>query len=646
MADQGHNKTYKYPKQIDASAPLEYDGDPILTPGSNQLATMKEIHPALAPINDFVDFTASEPAAPSVGDRYINTATGVSSITTQSVTATYVYEWNGTNWTETVPSAGDMVYDTTSQKFYIYSGTAWIADHETLNQLQTYYIGKAGNDSNSGLSENDPVLTIKQAIILADAQTPDSANRFRLRIIGGGVYDIGADNLVLSSYLYLTGEAATLNATTGSLNLRDQSMLVIGNVTRSGAGYIIQKTTGAGDAYVTILGDTHTNTYGFINLDNGSLHVNFKRAFTLGTDDPSFIQVIGGNLFLTGSYLNNTVATGYTLRAQGSGRIYANVSNILATDKWLELAGTSHAYIHADITSGTKTLGGTTTYDIREGATRTRSSGITVVAAAGDITHTLTSPGLFKLNGNQLATGEVMGRGDIYGFDIEYSTTTAVNITLGACEANGVFYSKSSATSHSMTSLAAGFDIHYIYIDHSASTSPTPVFIDSITEPSYSTTKRGWYNGDDRCIGGIISRAGTATVDYFSVALQSGHVVRVHYGRASTLGLAANMNPTSAWQTPNQNESSVTIPVMATAVKLWLSNTDSGGVVLLVATSSEMAAVNTAVPDGDIYSVAGTELTLNEGWVNLGASRNIKIGGANDDDNVLSAWVTGFEIQR
>lgn len=47
-----------------------------------------------------VDFTGAEPAGPSTGDMYYNTGTGASSVTAQSVTADYVYKWNGTTWTE------------------------------------------------------------------------------------------------------------------------------------------------------------------------------------------------------------------------------------------------------------------------------------------------------------------------------------------------------------------------------------------------------------------------------------------------------------------------------------------------------------------------------------------------------------------
>lgn len=596
----------------------------------------------------FVDFTASEPVLVA-GNRYINTGTGLSSITSQSVTADYIYEGNvdATSWDETIAKAGMRVWVNADVDVFLYAGVGWFIDHSATNQLQKICIGKSGNDSNSGLSRDDAVLTIKQAIILGNAQAPSSSNRFKLDIIDGGVYDIGADNLTLSAYLYLVGEGATLNATTGSLNLRDQSMLVIGNITKSDGGYIIQKTVGSGDAYVQVLGDIHTNTYGFINLANGSLHLDVKRAFTLGSTDPSFIQLIGSSkLYITGTYLDNTGASGKTLRAQDTARIYADIDSINATNEWLALEGDAHAYVKAHEVTGATNLSATSTYDLDVGGTRTRSSGINIIAASGDIVETVTSPGKKKINGSLLATGEVKSKGDITGMVVTYGNTITVVIAAGSIEMNGELYILSSNTNYNMSTIASAFGIHYIYVDASASSPPTPTFIDSTTEPTYSTAKRGWYNGDDRCIWAVVSRSGTATVDYFSVAPQSGHFIRVHYGRASLLQLASNMDPVSAWQIPNLNESSVTIPVTATAVKLWLSNTDVDAIVVLTAASSEMAVVNTALADGEIYYTASIELILNDAWVNLGASRNVKIGGANDDDSLLSAWVTGFEIQR
>ncbi len=75
---------------------------------------------------DFRDFTANEPAAPSVGDRYVNTTTGVSSVTAQAVTANYIYQWNGVDWTEIIPDQGTRLADESTNNMMYFNGASWI----------------------------------------------------------------------------------------------------------------------------------------------------------------------------------------------------------------------------------------------------------------------------------------------------------------------------------------------------------------------------------------------------------------------------------------------------------------------------------------------------------------------------------------
>lgn len=91
-------------------------------------------------VNDRVDFTTSEPSA-NVNERYINTVTGVSSNTGQTVTATYIYTWNGVNWTEEIPNEGTAVFVEDEDKVYIYDGSSWglfdvNIDHNNVSNIQ------------------------------------------------------------------------------------------------------------------------------------------------------------------------------------------------------------------------------------------------------------------------------------------------------------------------------------------------------------------------------------------------------------------------------------------------------------------------------------------------------------------------------
>ncbi len=90
----------------------------------------------------FLDFTISEPASPSTGDRYINTTTGLSSETSQLVTANNIYEWNGSNWTESVTNEGFATWVENEDVVYVFNGSAWVKFGTTVTHNNTS--GKQG----------------------------------------------------------------------------------------------------------------------------------------------------------------------------------------------------------------------------------------------------------------------------------------------------------------------------------------------------------------------------------------------------------------------------------------------------------------------------------------------------------------------
>lgn len=86
---------------------------------------------------DQLDLTVSEPASPTVGDRYISTVTGTSSQTTQSVTIDYIYEWNGTDWTEFIPNEGWTAWVGDVDTNFTYNGSAWVEFGSTVSHNNT-----------------------------------------------------------------------------------------------------------------------------------------------------------------------------------------------------------------------------------------------------------------------------------------------------------------------------------------------------------------------------------------------------------------------------------------------------------------------------------------------------------------------------
>lgn len=230
------------------------------------------------------------------------------------------------------------------------------------------------------------------------------------------------------------------------------------------------------------------------------------------------------------------------------------------------------------------------------------------------------------------------------GFVPEYSTTTAVIIKAGSVEANGKSYAFASDTAHTMTSLASGFDFHYIYVDDSASTAPTAVIIDSTTEPAWSDANRGWYNGDDRCIGVVPSLVGAAEVTFFEAA-GSGKRITSQFMIGQLPQMATDMDPSFSWQTPDDNDGSVITPVNAEEMQLGIFSSDTGALALSYAITVEAAAEGLAVQSAPWVNWAWDSALAIKSLV-LGASRNIYITGADDDDNALSAWCIAYTYSR
>ena len=87
-------------------------------------------------VEDQIDFVTNEPAAPTFGQRYINLVSGVTSVTTQIVSANRVYTWTGSDWSGIVPAEGYISYDKAEDTLYWFDGTAWVTfDLHTIQTL-------------------------------------------------------------------------------------------------------------------------------------------------------------------------------------------------------------------------------------------------------------------------------------------------------------------------------------------------------------------------------------------------------------------------------------------------------------------------------------------------------------------------------
>lgn len=242
------------------------------------------------------------------------------------------------------------------------------------------------------------------------------------------------------------------------------------------------------------------------------------------------------------------------------------------------------------------------------------------------------------------AITSAMRQGYADGFAVKYNSATAVAIASGNFECNRKLYTLDSDITHTMTSLAAGFDFHYVYIDDNVSSPPIPTIIDSTTEPVWDDARRGWYNGDNRLIGVVNSPPASATIDIFSTLNISEKSIK----NSLTVGnaiIALNQAPNGAWQTPNTSESDVFLPVNAVAMRLHMQAQDALSLCRAMWRNNEMAALD-ALPANTPNQFRGYDYFFGGLEGALGASRKVKIAGEPDDDLVLSAWITNYTYAR
>lgn len=111
------------------------------------------------PIISFLNFTTSEPASPTTGDRYVNTVTGSGSVSTgETFTINYIYEWNGVDWTETVPLQGYTLVNNDDSLIYNFNGTSWVAASSGALPSNVAY-KDIDNNFSTGQTINGTLLT-------------------------------------------------------------------------------------------------------------------------------------------------------------------------------------------------------------------------------------------------------------------------------------------------------------------------------------------------------------------------------------------------------------------------------------------------------------------------------------------------------
>lgn len=236
-------------------------------------------------------------------------------------------------------------------------------------------------------------------------------------------------------------------------------------------------------------------------------------------------------------------------------------------------------------------------------------------------------------------------KGTIKGAYVTYNGSEDITVTAGYGECNYRYWEITQNTDISMEDffpLTAGEYI-YIYIDDSASTYPTPTIIGSSAAPTWSESHLGWYNGSDRCIG-LIWCADRWSFGQFTVQ-GNGNSIR-YIPSEPMVSLVSGGTPTGLWITITNTSDNC--PVNSTAVKVFAYETDSGNVDLTI-TSYENEPSGGSMGWSDSYELAcaGYNRGSINGWIQLGASRDISWRGASDDDPQSTyVYLVGFEYER
>jgi len=192
-------------------------------------------------------------------------------------------------------------------------------DVSQWTEEQIYYVGKHGSNTNDGKSINKAVLTITQAIVLVNLQTPSSTNRFRIEICDAGTYE---ETFTIPTYVSIIGFTAKIIPSSGHITMNDESYLIVHTIeVLSVTGAVV--IAGMGISYIHALGS-------FINDTAGAFAITFTGKNTL---------------YLTVNRIQSIPSAGksYFLWSDLGSSVYIDID-------YLQSSGDSYAFIIKDTT--------------------------------------------------------------------------------------------------------------------------------------------------------------------------------------------------------------------------------------------------------------------------------------------------------
>ena len=195
------------------------------------------------------------------------------------------------------------------------SGTLDFSTSGTFAQQQIFYVGKHGNDANSGTNINTAVLTFGQALTLASAAIPSAVNRFSIVCLDDGIY---AENITTVPFVDIFAPNATLS---GTITVDDNSNIKFFALNVATATIGITKPAGSTYSNVEIEVITIAGTGNGCTCSTGFLNLTWKQMYVVdgyGIGDLSVglghIHIKGGEIYISGTGIGSIRAnTGSTV---------------------------------------------------------------------------------------------------------------------------------------------------------------------------------------------------------------------------------------------------------------------------------------------------------------------------------------------
>lgn len=171
-----------------------------------------------------------------------------------------------------------------------------------VSEENIFYVGKHGDDSNSGISIEKALLTFSAALTAATGETPSASNRFAIVCLDDGEY---TENITCVSFVDIYAPNAQIVGTITAaddvkIKFRSQQVLTgtIGISKTAGTGYFFADID---EVMIDGTGIGLVSTAGFVNFT--WKYMSIVDGFGIGdlTSAMGHVHIIGGDIYISGT---------------------------------------------------------------------------------------------------------------------------------------------------------------------------------------------------------------------------------------------------------------------------------------------------------------------------------------------------------